>query len=306
MKRKLILFAAFMMLGITSVLAEDYSGCVILEHNGEDTYFEAKDIQKAFDAAVESDVINISEGNFPEVSIKKLVNIKSNANINYSIEIPGNPSIDKPFIESSAQSYVTINSDLKNIVFSNATVEDFNVNSGVTVENVVFDRCFNRYFSNQGVIKKITANNSSFEDIKKNDSEAKIELGEFTNCDFRATQIDVLNAKYVNSILHWSYDFKDPFEFTNCTFTNCLMNADKWVVDESAKTNCWDLDSETFTESKDYLLSKGYLGTDGTVIGYYGGTTPYTGAREMTGPSPSIQNLNKKGNKMSPEYYIFD
>lgn len=304
MKKKLFLFISFLMLGITSMFAENYRGCAILQHNGEETYFEAKDIQKAFDAAVEGDVINISEGNFPQpISVKKLVNIKSAAYNNYSIEIPGNPSIDKSFIESASNFYVTIKSNLQDIAFSNKYV-NLNIELGITIGNVVFDRCMGCGINNYGTLKKITANNSHL-GVIWNDSEGKIESGEFTNCYFESYQVDVLNAKYVNSILRWNCDGCEPFEFTNCTFTNCLMSADNWVVDESAKTNCWVLDPETFSDDKDYLLSKGYLGTDNTVVGYYGGTTPYTGW-SMEGLSPIIQNMNKKGNKLSPEYYIHD
>lgn len=307
MKKKLFLFIAFLMLGITSMLAENYQGCVILEHNGEETYFEAKDIQKAFDAAVEGDVIHISDGNFPQpVSVKKLVNIKSNTGqwFSYNFEIPGNPSIDKPFIECNGGYSVTIKNNLQNIIFRNNGYVDLGINSGVAVENVVFDRTTSWNINILGTLKKISANNTRIGRIWK-DSEANIESGEFTNCTFESSYIDVPNAKYVNSILRWNCDDCEPYKFTNCTFTNCLMTAEKWVVDETAKTNCWVLDSETFSEDKDYLLSNGYLGTDNTVVGCYGGTTPYKGGG-MTGPSPDLQNLNKKGNKMSPEYYIHD
>ena len=65
----------------------------------------------------------------------------------------------------------------------------------------------------------------------------------------------------------------------------------------SSKTDCYDLDGDTF--------SNNYLGSDGTVVGEYGGTNPYIGGCTIA-PRAFLYNLNKKGNKMSPSLYIYD
>lgn len=73
----------------------------------------------------------------------------------------------------------------------------------------------------------------------------------------------------------------------------------------STKTSCYDLDKDTFSNDKNYLTTNNYLGSDGTVVGEWGGTNPFNDGRSF-GASASIVNLNKKGNKMSPSLYIND
>ena len=83
------------------------------------------------------------------------------------------------------------------------------------------------------------------------------------------------------------------------------MNKDGWVMGEgSTKTSCYDLDKDTFSHDKDYLTTNNYLGSDGTIVGEWGGTKPYNEGRSIA-PWASY-NLNKKGNKMSPSLYIND
>ena len=78
MRAKLMLFLTSLVLGMTSAVAQNYRGVVILQHNGEDTFFDAKDVQKAFDAAVDGDTIHISEGKYPnDLTLKSLPYIKS-------------------------------------------------------------------------------------------------------------------------------------------------------------------------------------------------------------------------------------
>ena len=85
-----------------------------------------------------------------------------------------------------------------------------------------------------------------------------------------------------------------------------MNNKDVWVMGEgSSKTDCYDLDGDTFSNDKDYLTTNNYLGSDGTVVGEHGGTNPFNGGRSYAAGA-SIQNLNKKGNKMSANLYIYD
>ena len=85
-----------------------------------------------------------------------------------------------------------------------------------------------------------------------------------------------------------------------------MNNEDVWVMGEgSSKTDCYDLDGDTFSNDKDYLTTNNYLGSDGTVVGEYGGTNPFNEGRTID-PWAYLYNLNKKGNKMSPSLYIYD
>ena len=85
-----------------------------------------------------------------------------------------------------------------------------------------------------------------------------------------------------------------------------MNNEDVWVMGEgSSNTGYYDLDGDTFSNDKDYLTTNNYFGSDGTVVGEYGGTNPFNEGRTIA-PWASLYNLNKKGNKMSPSLYIYD
>lgn len=303
MRKKLFILLTIAILGMNTVWAESYTGCVIVEHNGEETFFEAKDIQLAFDNAVDGDVIHISEGSYPyELTVKSRVKIKACANFRYDLEIPGNPSIDEPFIETNYSFQLNVKCNLQNIVFSQVYVT-LGVQKGFTVDNVSFDRC-NFRVDNSGELKNIKANNCIVNRIY-NYPDATIQSGDFMYCNIWANCLDVPNAKYVNSFLYWNCEDCEPFTFgNNCTFERCLISANGWVIDPSQKTNCWDIDPETFSENSDYLLANGYVDADGKVIGCRGGATPYEGS-EISGPS-MWYNSKKQGNKLSVELHIND
>ena len=73
----------------------------------------------------------------------------------------------------------------------------------------------------------------------------------------------------------------------------------------SSNTGYYDLDGDTFSNDKDYLTTNNYFGTDGTVVGEYGGTNPFNEGRSYAAGA-NIQKKKKKGNKMSANLYIYD
>ena len=155
-------------------------------------------------------------------------------------------------------------------------------------------------------LKKIVANNSKiFWNLYSSGENDAVESAKFTNCYFEMEQLNITNATFNNCILRYNSD--SQFTITGCTFNKCLMNnGDVWVMGEgSSKTDCYDLDGDTFSNDKDYLTTNNYLGSDGTVVGEYGGTNPFNVGRTIA-PWASLYNLNKKGNKMSVNLYIYD
>lgn len=308
MRTKLMLFLTSLVLGMTSAVAQNYRGVVILQHNGEDTFFEAKDVQKAFDAAVDGDTIHISEdGNYPYyLTLKSLPYIKANQRFHYYLELPGNPSIDTKFIESLVNFYITVKCDLKNISFSHYYV-DLYVEEGFTVEKMSFDRCGRvNIYNRGGNIKSIIANNSDLFTFR-NDSETTLESGYFINCHLNSPHFQVGKATFVNTIFYTDCRDCTPKTFTDCTFERCLFSNVGWLFESCEKTDCWDIevpeDGSYVDLGKESLLSKGYVDDDGSVIGCEGGSTPDTGSR-YSGPDIWTDNIHKKANKMSVDIYI--
>jgi hypothetical protein len=61
----------------------------------------------------------------------------------------------------------------------------------------------------------------------------------------------------------------------NSIFTNCLASV-TWKNYTSAE-NCYTYTpSETEVDEAEYFQQQGWLSTDGTIVGMYGGTTPFT------------------------------
>lgn len=125
----------------------------------------------------------------------------------------------------------------------------------------------------------------------------------FYNCNIRAnggSWISGFDNKYsarffgtfYNCILNsYSYYITDPGNSSAITvLINCLYNVQEDYVDDGCTIqNCYiytdNSNKNIFDLTKEELLSKNYLGKDGTVVGIYGGKNPYTlslGNKEVT------------------------
>ena len=313
MKKKILILLTGLVLGLSSAWAKGVGGCVILQHAGNETFFEAQDAQAAMDAAVEGDTLVFAEGQnidvYPRITMNKKVYIISSGYLRINLEIPGNPSLD----ECLFQTYqhwnwieIFVKSDLQRLYLNDTFVYVHANTENVTVGSLEMDRCrIWGIWYNSG-LKKIVANNSQFFwSLYSSGENDAVESAKFTNCYFEMGQLNITNATFNNCILRYTGD--SQFTIVGCTFNKCLMNnKNVWVMGEgSSKTDCYDLDGDTFSNDKDYLTTNNYLGSDGTVVGEYGGTNPYIGGCTIA-PRASLYNLNKKGNKMSPSLYIYD
>ena len=310
MKKKILILLTGLVLGLSSAWAKGGGGCVILQHAGNETYFEAQDAQAAMDAAVEGDTLYFAEaetGLYPKITMNKKVYIISSGSLFINLEIPGNPSLDECLFQTySNRLEINVKSDLQRLYLNDTFLYVYANTENVTVGSLEMDRCrIWGIWYNSG-LKKIVANNSQFFwSLYSSGENDAVESAKFTNCYFEMGQLNITNATFNNCILR--YDSDSQFTIAGCTFNKCLMNnEDVWVMGEgSSKTDCYDLDGDTFSNDKDYLTTNNYLGSDGTVVGEYGGTNPYIGGCTIA-PWASLYNLNKKGNKMSVNLYIYD
>ena len=307
MKKKILILLTGLVLGLSSAWAKDAGGCVILQHAGNETFFEAHDAQAARDAAVEGDTLVFAElGSYPTITMNKKVYIISSGYLRIDLEIPGNPSLDECLFQTY-QHWIEIfvKSDLQRLYLNDTFVYVYANTEDVTVGSLEMDRCSIRGIWYNSGLKKIVANNCLFENNFYLEGETQgLQSATFTNCRFTMSEIPVVNGTFKNSIFNYYSD--TPYTMNACTFTNCLMDKDYWVLGEgSTKASCYDLDRETFSNDKDYLTSNNYLGSDGTVVGEYGGTNPFNEGRTIA-PWASLYNLNKKGNKMSVRMEIYD
>ena len=310
MKKKILILLTGLVLGLSSAWAKGAGGCVILQHAGNETYFEAQDAQAAMDAAVEGDTLYFAEaetGLYPKITMNKKVYIISSGSLFINLEIPGNPSLDECLFQTySNRLEINVKSDLQRLYLNDTFLYVYANTENVTVGSLEMDRCCIWGIWYNSGLKKIVANNSKiFWNLYSSGENDAVESAKFTNCYFELGQLNITNATFNNCILRYNSD--SQFTITGCTFNKCLMNnEDVWVMGEgSSKTYCYDLDGDTFSNDKDYLTTNNYLGSDGTVVGEYGGTNPYNEGRSYAAGA-NIQNLNKKGNKMSANLYIYD
>ena len=310
MKKKILILLTGLVLGLSSAWAKGGGGCVILQHAGNETYFEAQDAQAAMDAAVEGDTLYFAEaetGLYPKITMNKKVYIISSGSLFINLEIPGNPSLDECLFQTySNRLEINVKSDLQRLYLNDTFLYVYANTENVTVGSLEMDRCLIWGIWYNSGLKKIVANNSKiFWNLYSSGENDAVESAKFTNCYFELGQLNITNATFNNCILR--YDSDSQFTIAGCTFNKCLMNnEDVWVMGEgSSKTDCYDLDGDTFSNDKDYLTTNNYLGSDGTVVGEYGGTNPFNVGRTIA-PWASLYNLNKKGNKMSPSLYIYD
>ena len=310
MKKKILILLTGLVLGLSSAWAKGGGGCVILQHAGNETYFEAQDAQAAMDAAVEGDTLYFAEaetGLYPKITMNKKVYIISSGSLFINLEIPGNPSLDECLFQTySNRLEINVKSDLQRLYLNDTFLYVYANTENVTVGSLEMDRCLIWGIWYNSGLKKIVANNSKiFWNLYSSGENDAVESAKFTNCYFELGQLNITNATFNNCILR--YDSDSQFTIAGCTFNKCLMNnGDVWVMGEgSSKTDCYDLDGDTFSNDKDYLTTNNYLGSDGTVVGEYGGTNPFNVGRTIA-PWASLYNLNKKGNKMSVNLYIYD
>ena len=310
MKKKILILLTGLVLGLSSAWAKDAGGCVILQHAGNETFFEAQDAQAAMDAAVEGDTLVFAEaelGSYPTITMNKKVYIVTSRALYIDLDIPGNPSLDEClFISYSDWVSISIKSDIQRLYLSDTFVYVHANTENVTVGSLEMDRCLCWGIWYNSGLKKIVANNSQIMwNLNPSDENDAVESAKFTNCHFEMGQLNITNATFNNCILRYTGD--SQFTIVGCTFNKCLMNnKNVWVMGEgSSNTGYYDLDGDTFSNDKDYLTTNNYFGTDGTVVGEYGGTNPFNEGRSYAAGT-SIQNLNKKGNKMSANLYIYD
>ena len=106
----------------------------------------------------------------------------------------------------------------------------------------------------------------------------------FVNCEFILLYTNNFAATIVNSII---YESINPRIINSSVLLNTLLRSGYVYVGTSSVTQgCYYDTNSGFSKSK--LQEKGYLGTDGTVVGIYGGSTPYSDEKMFTPSTPKV------------------
>lgn len=106
-----------------------------------------------------------------------------------------------------------------------------------------------------------------------------------TNCIFSADR-----STYEYGLAYYEYAIS-----SNSVLTNCLLQSSGNLTTSPKMINCWinNTNSQDPSFNPDDIISKGYIGTDGTCVGHLGGGIPYS----LDSSLPSV-----KERKMEVDY----
>lgn len=226
---------------------------------------------------------------------------------NIYIAIDGNPTLEDFRISGLRVGNILVGKKMRGLKISQCFMNGY-FTATDSVTGVEMDRCYMRGFIPTAYVRSAAVSNSCIASIGGMHSDGKnpyyfnssgCDLS-FVNCDIAlvsAIYIDsntcrggrVHDAIFTNCIVYTIANWNSNQEYN--TYINCLlMNEPKTG---NVVSNCY-IDSKlsvtvdgansyfpTFRLSKqdattDLLTSSGYLGTDGTAVGAYGGATPYS------------------------------
>lgn len=292
MKQLILLIAALFM----TCAAMAQRPLVTLSHNGELSFFDSNSaFEEALDSAQNGDYIYLSEGIFTskktEIEINKRVSIVGSGynshiipNIKIGITTPDS-YMDAPLFDGVKLSQLSFSYDDNHI--SNLSKSEIK-NSYLILTKVkgagfdfLIDGCFieDVDFDNSNTSMNVVVQNSKIY-IARNTTYIS-----FINCN-------IFNSQYIPKVL--SSSIVTVFVATRYgsnivpSINNCWLPADMGNV---KSYNCYhdeELTLDNNLEPNIDLLEKGYLGTDGSVIGVYGGAIPYSESPSM----PTVDSAN--------------
>lgn len=289
---------AIMAIGATfSVGAQSTANrSVLLQHKGSVTQYHPDSIAAAIRNAVEGDTIMLNEGTYPGFTIDKPVTVRGAGNFltftgEITVAIPDTPILTQTILEgiyvggryTDGYLYrhnlkVTLPTDglkIKQCAFNSLYFYE-------TQKNVNIDRCSITELWVNSNIESMLVNNTFISQFQSKED----------------TQKDII---FLNSRIGWYFNWGDRSAYFRGSIINSIILGDSnyRLIDVSLvnslhttsirvlncfEDNCYSDDKLDY--SSDELAEKGYLGNDGTIVGPYGGTTPYTLALDI----PTIQS----------------
>ena len=286
MKKQLLVLACF---ALVSIAAKAQFGQIVLQHDGVVSVFENNKIDDALAKAVDGDVIYLSEGTFNgDMNITKRISIigagvNSVWGGNVNIDIPGTPTLTNRLLDAfTISNGITVKQPCKGLKIRKC---QFNtITFEALTEDATIDRCYCRGSETNGFrlsanIKGLYVMNCKIWSVS-GWAEYSGDVN-FMNCNIYTLytlQNSAARASYTNCIIRTHHN---NYWYTNTVFLNCLWGNNYYS--NCYPTNCWNYNNTNIigngcncSLSDADLKSKGYIGTDGTVVGITGGAAPYS------------------------------
>lgn len=310
--KRITVFIITLTLAILQIAAQDTSikGTITLLHQGNETDFAYNEMTKVMDAAADGDTVFLSSGYFQGdfIMTKKLAFIGSGADSGKGwnnstcyegkivIKLPEETKLTARLFDGicfyNGNTRITFKSSIDNVIFRKC-YWNYNIFSiDKSISYLLIDRCYCNLDFGGEISRKILVRNSIVHGTPNSSSLSANMF--FYNCNIYSDGgygINGINNKwsarffgtFYNCILNsGDYYMTDPGDSSAITvLINCLYNVQEDYVDDGCTIqNCYiytdNSNKYIFDLTKEELLSKNYLGNDGTVVGIYGGKNPYT------------------------------
>lgn len=309
----------------------------LLQHNGEVTLFDGNDLQAAVNAAVDGDTIYLTLGTFKPFTINKKITVRGTGTRSIidgsvNISISGTPNLTSNLLEAlKVSGDVTLNNSVSNLMLhkclitgtvklnggvTEGTIKECqigNISFGASIDNLYVERCYiTSTFTLSSTIKSMTVVNTKLYTVQANSGATNNTT--FVNCNIYALYTANFAGTIINSIIQSpanQIDFRNSSFILNSTvLLNSVINkyiynvntysSGSFIIGSSSVTqNCYLVSTQNYvTASCASNPDSSYKGTDGTIVGIYGGDTPYTGilppsVPKVTSSDLDLDNVNK-------------
>lgn len=278
---KYIITLILCILSFNTVAAEG-SGVITLCHQGKATILNHDELIYAVSIAEEGDTIMLSDGTFVAtvLELRKYICFIGAGSNNTTIK--GDAYLYPP---------------LKNATFTGINITNFWANN--KSENLIIKDCkINNVWC--GYAKNVLIENSSvsfgsesnIDSITIRNSEIYIrnskiwENAKIINCNVSSnSSLDSVKGDFINCII---WNVGKGYNNTDVKFTNVLYSSNDTDFNNDtdlslcSKVNCWYVPHTNVCNlSKEELSEKKYLGTDGTIVGRFGGNYESISKTEM-------------------------
>lgn len=318
MKKQLIMLAYMLIVSIAAFAGTNSK--ILLQHDGGVKVYDSNQMTQALADAVKGDTIFLSEGTFAGFDLTKEVMIRGCGTTTIitgavKIAVAGNPTFSAPLLDAlKIDNSFTVSQPCNKLHIRKCWITG-DISFSAKSEDVLIDRCSNsnsntKKFTMSSNIVSMTVMNSYIWYLYSNGVTGNVVT--FINCNIGSRYSKIAEQTFINCIFGYGgYNSSNYYELTNCTLLNCLYNTYSSSyypyngnVGNSILQSCYGVDygDKTLTGmSKDDLLANGYLGNDGTIVGIYGGNTPYDfnmlpAAPKVTESSVKLDLENKKLN----------
>ncbi len=319
MKKRNLLLGALLALTFAEAKA-DVAPTVMLSHNGQRTMYMYDQVQQAVDAASDGDTIYLSNGSFEPFNVTKRIMVRGTGpetiiSGNCTVYIGGQTKLNMPVLDAlTFTGDVNVTSAYKQCTIRKCQMQNLNFTES-DFHDVKLDRC-----DIQGTlhltqkVKEFNCFNTRIFTLKPYDYLHGNAY--FNHCNIRDIQ-DTILATFDNCVFRWCRAYTHGSYMGTCVggciFNYCIYPTRTYldIGGEASDYNNYPFfynSSATFNNcyqvniDDDKVIgysSSSYLGSDGTMIGCYGGQNPFRRTPELprvTKSAVQIDAVNKKLN----------